>query len=81
MVGEGGYVFSKDLCEAYREYCLLNGFDPVKGQAMQSMIATLPGVSRDRIRAEGKNLRGFRGIQVQRERNSDGTMEQAPESL
>ena len=81
VVGEGGYVFSKDLCEAYREYCLLNGFDPVKGQAMQSMIATLPGVSRDRIRAEGKNLRGFRGIQVQRERNSDGTMEQAPESL
>ena len=73
--GRSGYVFSKDLCEAYREYCLLNGYDPVRNQVMQSMIATLPGVSRERIRAEGKNLRGFRGLIVHREQKNGGTME------
>ena len=74
-VGRSGYVFSKDLCEAYREYCLLNGYDPVRNQVMQSMIATLPGVSRERIRAGGKNLRGFRGLIVHREQENGGTME------
>lgn len=74
-VGRSGYVFSKDLCEVYREYCLLNGYDPVRNQVMQSMIATLPGVSRERIRADGKNLRGFRGLIVHREQENGGTME------
>lgn len=76
VVKDGSYIFSKDLCESYREYCSLNGFDPVKNQVMQSMIVTLPGISRGRIRAEGKNLRGFRGIHVQRERGCCGTLEQ-----
>jgi len=70
-VGNGGYVFSKDLCRAYQEYCAMNGFDPIKNQSMQSMIVTLPGVSRERIRADGKNLRGFRGLIV----HGGGTME------
>ena len=74
-VGNGGYIFSKDLCNAYRKYCDLNGFDPIKNQAMQSMIVTLPGVSRERIRADGKNLRGFRGLTVRKEYESRGTME------
>ena len=76
VIKDDSYVFSKDLCESYREYCSLNGFDPVKNQVMQSMIVTLPGISRGRIRAEGKNLRGFRGIHVQRERGCCGTLEQ-----
>ena len=74
-IGNGGYVFSRDLCSAYREYCDLNGFDPIKNQAMQNMIVTLPNVSRERIRAEGKNLRGFRGLIVHRESRNAGTME------
>lgn len=74
-VGNGGYIFSKDLCIVYRKYCDLNGFDPLKNQAMQSMIVTLPGVSRERIRADGKNLRGFRGLTVRKEYESRGTME------
>lgn len=73
VIGEGGYVFSADLCAAYRKYCSQNGFDPMKNSAMQSMIATLPGISRDRIRAEGRNLRGFRGIYLRE--NMDGTLE------
>ena len=76
MIKDDSYVFSKDLCESYREYCSLNGFDPVKNQVMQSMIVTLPGISRGRIRAEGKNLRGFRGIYVLRDSTISGTLEQ-----
>ena len=49
----------------------MNGFDPIKNQSMQSMIVALPGVSRERIRADGKNLRGFRGLIV----HGGGTME------
>lgn len=76
VIKEGSYVFGRDLCESYRAYCALNGFDPVKNQVMQSMIATLPGISRCRIRAEGENLRGFRGISVHKDENG-GTMEQS----
>lgn len=74
-VGNGGYIFSKDLCSAYRKYCDLNGFDPIKNQAMQSMIVTLPGVSRERIRADGKNLRGFRGLTIRKGFENCGTAE------
>lgn len=74
VIGEGGYVFSADLCAAYRKYCVQNGFDPVKNSVMQSMIVTIPGITRDRIHTKDRNLRGFRGIYLRED--LDGTLEQ-----
>lgn len=60
-------VFNADLCAAYKKYCTLNGLDCYPKTKLYSLLDGYPSVYAGRIRKDGKNLRGYRGITLRRE--------------
>ncbi len=55
-------IHTKILYEAYEKFCKDNAICPISQILFSQKISSLSGVSSERFRLNGNNLRGFRGI-------------------